>query len=127
MSSASIFSIQNVRKYPEDKTGWDVYSLLFGPIPILAHRNDNDYDVNEEWHSTFSWGPNNIRRSLPGILQLLRDYGALRHPKEGREAQLKRRLRGKLGPAIKTFADHIRAMNIRRNEISGRVIKDIRD
>lgn len=114
MTQMNIFSEKHVEEYPEDKTGWDVYSLLFGSIPILAHRNGNGYNEKQDWHSTFSWTRNNIRRPLPDILQLLRDYGALRHPKEGKERQLRSKLQAKLGPTVERFTRQVNALNIRR-------------
>jgi hypothetical protein len=114
MAPANLFSVDNVKQYPENKTGWDVYSLLFGTLPILAHRNYNDYDVNNEWHSTWSWTQQNIRPALPESLQLLRNYGALRHPKSKREKLLKNRLRIRLGPIVKRFGDRVRELGIRR-------------
>jgi len=114
MARMNIFSEKHVGEYPEDKTGWDVYSLLFGPIPILAHRNDNSYNETQDWHSTFSWRKSNIRRPLSDILQLLRDYGALRHPKTGRGRLLRSRLHAKLGPTVERFTRQVNALNIRR-------------
>lgn len=114
MASQDVFSEKHVRQYPENDTGWDVYSLLFGPIPILAHRNDNVYDERLDWHSTFSWRKNNIRRPLPNILQLLRDYNALRHPKTDRASMLKNKLRLRLGVTVERFVKKISALNIRR-------------
>src|SRR2546422_6594790 len=49
---------KNVSQYLEDEPGWDIYSLLFDPLPILAYRNMNDYDdryTKDDWHSTWSW------------------------------------------------------------------------
>lgn len=57
MSRRNLFDEVHVRQYPQRKTNWYVWDLLFGQLPVLACRNNNEYDhkyTRNDYHSTFN-------------------------------------------------------------------------
>lgn len=115
MSDRSLFDEIHVQQYPEQITNWWVWDLLFGQLPVLAIRNNNEYDkkyTHKDDHSTWSWRKSNLRNSMSIILPLLRDYKALRSSKRGVQQKLTGSIRDRLPRIIDKFQSDIRGTKV---------------
>src|SRR2546422_8301471 len=116
----SLIQVDHVQKYANSKIGnaWPISNLFLDPLPILAIRNQNDYDKHytpKDRHSTFSWKRNwYLKYALEVAIPLLVRWQALRTGRKGIQDRLKSDLKDKAPNILLRFQNHARDLAIRR-------------
>lgn len=116
---ANIITSRNSRAYSERKTGWQVYSLFFEPLPLLAMRNNNDehdkYSSKNDWHSTFSWRNDaNLASAVQLALSLLQKWGAFRGLTTKERSRLMRTAVSDIPAIVESLSYKLWNLDIRR-------------
>jgi hypothetical protein len=114
-----IITPTNSRAYSEQKTGWEVYSLFFEPLPLLAMRNNNDkhdkYKPKTDWHSTFSWRNDaNLGNAVHLTLSLLQKWGAFRGLTKKERLSLIKTALSRIPPIVESLSYKLWGLNVRR-------------